>query len=100
MDQIGAMLGSFALLGITVDGLLRKVAKPARKFPWCRTCGKNMIAVGLTKFMPGEVVNHLEQHGLPTGVASRFLCPNGHYQLWFVPKLGNTEQPFFLREEL
>ena len=100
MDYVGVLLGSFALLGITVDGILRKVAKPARKFPWCMTCGKNMNAVGLPKFMPGEVTRHLDEHGLPTVVASRFICPKGCYQLWFVPKLGNTEQPFFLREGL
>jgi hypothetical protein len=100
MDYVGALLGSFALLGLTVDTVLRKVAKPARKFPWCRTCDTNMIAAGLPKFMPGEVVRYLDKYGLPTIVASRFICPKGHYQLWFVPKLGNTEQPFFMKEGL
>jgi len=100
MDHVGALLGGFALLGIVTDGLLRTVEKKARKFPWCKTCGKNMIAAGLPKFMPGEVVNHLDKYGLPTIVASRFICPKGHYQLWFVPRFGNTEKAFFLREEL
>jgi hypothetical protein len=100
MDYVGALLGGFALLGITVDGLLRKVAKPPKKFPWCRTCGTNMITAGLPKFMPGEVARHLDKYGLPTFIASRFICPKGHYQLWFIPKLGNTDEPFFLREQL
>ena len=100
MDYVGALLGGFVLLGVTVDGVLRKFAKPARKFPWCWTCGNHMTAVGLPKFMPGEVVNHLDKYGLPTVVASRFICPKGHYQLWFVPRFGNTEKAFFLQEEL
>jgi hypothetical protein len=100
MDHVGALLGGLALLGIVTDGLLRQVDKRARKFPWCKTCGTNMTAAGLPKFMPGELVNHLDKHGLPTVVASRFICPKGHYQLWFVPKFGNTEKAFFLREEL
>ena len=100
MDSVGAFLGGLAILGITVGGLVRRVEKRSRKFPWCRTCGRNMPAVGLPKFMPGEVVNHLDRHGLPTVTASRFICPKGHYQLWFVPKFGNTEKAFFMKEEL
>ena len=100
MDYVGALLGGFALLGLTVEGLLRKVEKSSRKFPTCMTCGTHMLTVGLPKFMPGEVVNHLDKYGLPTATASRYICPKGHYQLWFVPRFGNTEKPFFLREEL
>ena len=100
MDNVGVFLGGFALLGITVDGLLRRFEKKARKFPYCRTCGTNMITAGLPKFMPGEVSRYLEQHNLPTQAACRFICPNGHYQLWFIPKFGNTEKAFFLKEEL
>lgn len=100
MDQVGAILGSFVLLGITVDGILRKVAKPSRKFPSCFQCGNHMTSAGQSKFMPGEVSRHLDKHGLPTIAASRFICPNGHYQLWFVPRFGNTEKAFFFREEL
>ena len=100
MDSVGAFLGGLALLGITVDELLRKVEKSSRKFPWCRKCGLNMVNVSLPKFMPGEVINHLDKYGLPTIAASRFICPKGHYQLWFVPRFGNTEQAFFLKEEL
>ena len=100
IDHVGVMLGSFAVLGIVVDGLLRKFEKKARKFPYCRTCGNNMLTAGLPKFMPGEVLNHLDKYGLPTVAASRFICPKGHYQLWFVPRFGNTEKAFFLKEEL
>ena len=100
MDHVGVLLGGFALLGITVDGLLRKVEKPRRKFPWCKTCGINMNIAEPSKVMPAEVSRYLDQHNLPMEVASRFMCPKRHYQLWFIPKLGNTEQAFFLREEL
>jgi hypothetical protein len=100
MAEVGVLLGSFALLGIVVDGLLRKVAKPVRKGLYCRTCGLTMNTAGTPKFMPGEVSNYLDKYGLPTLAASRFVCPKGHYQLWFIPKFGNTEKAFFLREEL
>jgi hypothetical protein len=100
MDYVGVLLGGFVLLGLFTDGLLRRLEKPAQKFPSCRTCGNHMITVGLPKFMPGEVLNHLDKYGLPTVAASRFICPKGHYQLWFVPRFGNTEQAFFLKEEL
>ena len=33
-------------------------------------------------------------------ITSRFICPKGHYQLWFVPWFGNTEKAFFFQEEL
>ena len=100
MDSVGALLGGFALLGITVDGILRKFAKPLKKFPSCWTCGNHMTSVGIPKFMPGEIVNHLDKYGLSTAAASRYICPKGHYQLWFVPRFGNTEKPFFFKEEL
>ena len=100
MDYVGAFLGGLALLGITVDGLLRKVERSARKFPWCRTCGKNMVNVTLPKVLPIEVVKYLDKYELPAVVTSRFICPKGDYQLWFIPRFGNTEKAFFLREEL
>ena len=100
MDPVGSILGGLLLLGITVDGLLRKFEKPARKFPWCRTCGLNMNTAEPSKVMPGDVSRHLEHHDLPTQAATMYVCPKRHYQLWFIPKFGNTEKPFFLREEL
>ncbi len=100
MDLVGSILGGLALLGIIFERLLSKVEKRAHKFPWCRTCGMNMYTAEHSKFMPGEVSRYLDQHNLPTLAASRFRCPKGHYQLWFIPKFGNTEKAFFLREEL
>jgi hypothetical protein len=100
MDYVGAFLGGTALLGITIDGLLRKFEKKTQKFPTCRICGSQMIATGISRFVPGEVSNHLEQHGLPTAAACRFVCPKGHYHLWYIPRFGNTEKPFFFKEEM
>jgi hypothetical protein len=100
MDYVGPLLGSLLVFGFVVDGLLRKGQKKSRKGFYCRTCGKDLFTAGITKFMPGEVSNFLDKYGLPTIAASRFICPNGHYQLWFVPRFGNIEKAFFFREEL
>jgi hypothetical protein len=100
MDQVGVLLGSFAFLGLVVEGLVRKVAKSARRFPTCKTCGFNMTSEPLPNVLPDEIQRYLDKYQLPAAVASRFLCPKRHYQLWFIPKLGNTERAFFLREDL
>ena len=100
MDYVGSLLGGLMLLGFGMERLLSKVMKSARKFPCCKTCGMHMYTAGPSMFMPGEVSRYLEQHNLPTLAASRFMCPKGHYQLWFIPKFGNTEKAFFLKEEL
>ena len=100
MTYVGALLGSLAVFGLFVEWILRKVAKPRRKFPYCWECGLTMPTAVLPKFMPGEVLSYLDKYGLPTAAASRFICPKGHYQLWFVPKFGNTEKAFFLKGEL
>ena len=101
MDQAGIFRGGLVLLAITVDGLLRRVEKSARKFPWCWTCGKHMYTVTtLPRVLPAEMRQYLYRHQLPASVVSRFICPIGHYQLWFIPRFGNAERAFFLREEL
>ena len=100
MDYVGYLLGGLVVLGITVDGLFRKVERSARKFPWCRTCGKNMVSKQLPKVLPAEVLWYLDKYNLPAVTVSRFICPRGDYQLWFIPRFGNTEKAFFLREEL
>jgi len=100
MDYAGLFVGGLMLLAIISYGLLSWIMKSARKFPWCLTCGKNMTTTSLPMFMPGEVVKHLGKYSLPMAAASRYICPKGHYQLWFVPRFGNTEKAFFLREEL
>jgi hypothetical protein len=100
MDSVGFFLGGLIVLGITVNELLKKVEKSYRKFPCCKTCGKNMIHVTLPKVLPKDVLWYLGKHELPAAVASRYICPKGDYQLWFIPKFGNTEKAFFFREEL
>ena len=100
MDYMGYFVGGLVVLGMISDKLLRKVENSARKFPWCKTCGKNMVSVSLSKTMPEEVRKYLDKYELPAVAASRFICPKGDYQLWFIPKFGNTEKAFFLREEL
>ena len=100
MDAVGYLLGGLVVFGFTVNGLLKRVEKSSRKFPWCRIDGRNMQKVSLPKHLPDEVLRYLDEHQLPAFVVSRYICPNGCYQLWFIPKLGNTERAFFLREQL
>ena|SRR5688500_3457434 len=100
MDDVGYLLGGLAVLGFTVQGLLSRVDRSTRKFPWCKTCGSVMKSFPLLRVFPDEVQWYLDKHKLPPVVVSRFKCPKSHYQLWYIPRLGNTEKPFFLREEL
>ena len=100
MDQVGALLGAMTLTGFSIYGLLWKAGKPSRKFPLCWSYKVPMIQTGLPMFIPGSVMKYLQIHDLPTKAVSRYICPKGHCQLWYVPRFGNTEKAFFLREEL
>ena len=100
MDSVGFFLGGLIVLGITVNELLKKVEKSYRKFPWCKTCDKNLVKVSLPNALPLDVLRYLDAYRLPAAVVSRFICPKGCYQLWFIPKFGNTEKAFFLREDM
>jgi len=101
MDYAGAFLGGLIVLGVATNELLKKVSlKPSQKFPSCRTCGRHMVHVGLPNILPLEVLRYLDAYRLPAAVVSRFICPKGDYQLWFIPKFGNTEKAFFLREAM
>src|SRR5690349_15723055 len=97
MVDVGLLVGGLALLAVFADRILRKFEAPSRKFPWCRTCGKNMVSVPLSKALPDEIRRYLEHHELPPVVASKFICPKGCYQLWFIPKFSNTDKAFLLR---
>jgi hypothetical protein len=100
MDLAGAFLGGLIVLGVTTNELLKRAQKPSRKFPSCTTCGGHMVHVGLPNNLPLAVLRYLDAYKLPVVVVSRYFCPKGHYQLWFIPKLGNTEKAFFLREDM
>ena len=100
MDYAGAFLGGLIVLGVTTNELLKKTHKSSKKFPSCRTCDRPMVHVGLPNVLPLEVLRYLDAYRLPAAVVSRFICPKGDYQLWFIPKFGNTEKAFFLREDM
>lgn len=102
MDNISYLLAGLVILGFTVNGLLSRFDKSNRKFPWCHTpgCGRTMVNAPLPKILPDEVRWYLMKHDLPQTVVSRVKCPRGHYQLWYIPRFGNADRPFFLREEL
>jgi hypothetical protein len=100
MDLVSYFLGGLVLLGMTANGLLKRIEKSTHKFPSCRTCGKPMARVPLPRVLPAEVLSHLDRYQLPAAAASRFICPKGDYQLWYIPQFGNQEKAFFLREEV
>ena len=100
MDNAGIFLGGLILLGVVSDMVMKKISQSGRQFPWCRTCGRNMVSVELPEILPVEVRHHLERYGLPTTVASKYVCPKGDYQLWYIPRFGSTEQAFFLKERM
>src|SRR5687768_11691784 len=100
MDQLCYLLGGLAVLGITVNDILRKVEKSSRKLPWCRTCSKNMEKTPVPNVLPDAVIRYLDKHQLTTPVVSRFMCPKGDYKLWYIPRFGQIEKPFFLKEEM
>ena len=98
MDYAGAFLGGLIVLGVTTNELLKKTQKSSQKFPSCWKCGKHMEHVDLPNVMPLDVLRYLDAYRLPVAVVSRYFCPKGDYQLWYIPKFGNTEKAFFLRE--
>lgn len=100
MDQLGYLLGGLAVLGISVNELLRKVERSSRKFPSCITCGKNMEHTPVPNVLPDAVIRYLDEHQLTTPVVSRYVCPKGHYRLWYVPRFGRIEKAFFLKEDM
>jgi len=99
-DLMSYLLGGLLLLGFTVQGLLRKPRTASEWAPRCRTGGEYMVRATLPKVLPDEVRWYLDRYKLSHEIVMRFKCPKGHYQLWYIPKLGNTERSFFLREEL
>jgi hypothetical protein len=94
------LLCVLVVLAATSDRILRKFETSSRKFPWCRTCGRHMASDQLPRTLPDEVRKHLDKYGLPQVIVSKFICPKGHYRLWYVPKVSSTENPFFYKEEL
>ena len=100
MDDIGILLGGLICLGVFSELVMKRFDGSGRQFPWCRTCGKNMISAELPSILPEAVRKYLDRYGLPTFAVSKYVCPKGDYQLWFIPKFYNTEKAFFLKEEL
>ena len=99
-DQVGYFLGGLAVFAIGVNEVLRKVGKSFRKFLCCMTCGKELKQTPVPNVMPDAVIRYLDQHQLTTPVVSRYECPKGHYRLWYIPRFGQIEKAFFLREAM
>ena len=100
MADVGFLLGGLMVLGFTVQGLLRKVGKPYRKFLECRKCGLALSQVSVPNVMPDAVIRYLDKHELTTPVVSRYECPRRCYRLWYIPRFGQIEKAFFLKEDM
>src|SRR5688500_4345322 len=100
MSDVGYLLGGLMILGLTVQGLLRKVEKPYRKLWTCRRCDFALVQKPVPNVMPDEVIRYLDKHELTTPVVSMYECPRRCYRLWYIPRFGQIEKAFFLREEM
>ena|SRR5687768_2085449 len=101
MADLGYFLGGLMILGFAVLLLLPKVEKSSRWTPTCSGCKKSMKQTPVPNVLPDALIRYLDQHQLTTSVVSRFVCPKGiHYKLWYVPRFGFIDKPFFLREEM
>jgi hypothetical protein len=82
MDYAGAFLGALVLFGMAVNGLLKKVEKSFRKFPWCHRCGKNMVSLALPKALPEDVIKHLDlfvqRETTSYGISPASVAPRKH----------------------
>lgn len=68
---------------------------------WCRSCKRPMDRASHPgRTFPPEVNEFLRRHNLPIYVVSRYVCRRGHTQIWFVPKLGNTDKSMFVVRDL
>ena len=82
---------------------LMKWAQPQRGFPYCRRprCGKTCIrksAEGRT--LPFEIQMYLACYKLPEHVVSRYVCPKGHTEVWYVSRLGDVERGILISRDL
>lgn len=100
MAEVGYLLGGLMVLGFTVNGLLWKVGRSSRKFPACWKCGRKLEQTPVPNVLPDAVIRYLDQHQLTTVVVSRYECPRRCYRLWYIPRFGQIEKAFFLREEM
>jgi hypothetical protein len=100
MADVGYLLSGLMVLGFTVQGLLRKVAKPYKKFLVCRKCGRELQQTSVPNVLPDAVIRYLDKHELTTPVVSRYECPRRCYRLWYIPRFGSIDKAFFLMEEM
>ena len=100
MADVGYLLGGLMVLGFTVNGLLWKVGKPYRKFRACWKCRSKLEQTPVPNVLPDAVIRYLDTHQLTIPVVSRYECPNRCYRLWYIPRFGQIEKAFFLREEM
>ena len=100
MADVGYLLGGLMVLGFTVNGLLWKVSKPSQKFLSCWKCRRKLEQKPVPNVLPDAVITYLDKHQLTTSVVSRYECPKGCYRLWYIPRFGQIEKAFFLKEEM
>jgi hypothetical protein len=102
MADVGYLLSGLLVLGFAVQRLLGKVERPYRKlWIWkCRRCDLPLTQKPVPNVMPDAVIRYLDKHELTTPVVSVYDCPRRCYRLWYIPRFGQIEKAFFLREEM
>ncbi len=101
MEYASLFVAGLAVFTVAFNSFLKWAEQPKKRFPWCRNCKSNMYRVSiLDAHLPYEVQRYLSDYQLPSSVLSKFNCPKGDTELWFIPRLGNaTKGLFFVRDK-
>ena len=98
MDVATLFPSGLIVFGFAVHLLMKRFEKSARRFPWCKNCGKNMVKMQLADNLPAEIQTFLDKHKLPSIVVSKYVCPGCYRRLWFIPRFGEAEKGLFVTE--
>jgi hypothetical protein len=86
-----AFLVGLILYAIVLKEIMKKATYSGRaKGVYRRTCGHLMeqVPIHWSYHMPFEVWAVVARYNLPPNTVRRFLCPDKHTQVWYVPSLG------------
>lgn len=84
-------------IGVSLNSLMKwaQPKQPKGDFPRCMTpgCVRTCIRQSAEgRIMPSQVIGYLIDHDLRPNVVTRYVCPKGHTEVWYVPRLGDAER--------